>query len=746
MIPPLKHDWISNVEIRDMIKNTALFSALLAALPVHVLANDNNVEDVPENYPAGPLEEVVVAAFRQENVIELDSSITVLNRETISSATLQHFEEVIALVPNMNWSGDGSRARYFQLRGIGELEQYEGAPNPSVGFIVDDIDLSGVGGISTVFDLEQVEVLRGPQATRFGASALAGLVYIQSADPTPETAVNAEFLAGNEDTYSAGAAVGGGLGERLSGRVSVHHYQGNGFYDNVYLGRDDTNERDETVARGKLLWDMGGGWQSKLSLLYANFDNGYDAWSPENGRTVFSDKPGRDEQETSGASLKFTGPLAGAQFVSITGIAETDVFFSYDGEWGNLDYWAPIGYDYSWSDERERSSFTQEFRLVSAPGQEIFGGKTAWVVGVYGASLDESDFITSAGIYDDGEWCMPCQDFSTLQSDYDSSNYSVFGRLDSDLSERLALNLGLRLERWEADYSDAFVDYIWGGGQVVRNEFHPSEDLWGGDISLNYTLEGGSHLYALVSRGYKAGGFNPSVARALGPSAELGPEAIAFDPEKLLNFEAGVKGLWLDGGLSADVSVFYMDRQDMQLRSSAQFTDNPNDFVFITSNAEGHSYGLEAALAWQLNDQWRLHGSLGLLESEVDAYGLEREQDIEGEIIGRAFAHAPAYTVNLGATWANATGWMARLDVNAVDGFYYDYSHDEKADSRVIVNLKLGKEWSNWAVHGWVRNLFDEEYHTRGFSFGLEPPWFERTTYTRLGDPRQYGVTVSYRY
>ena len=241
MIPPLKLDWISNVEIRDMTHRKLLCSVLIAALPAYALADEGSVEDVPENYPAGPLEEIVVAAFRQENVIELDSSVSVLGRETIEAATLQHFEEMIALVPNMNWSGDGSRARYFQLRGIGELEQYEGAPNPSVGFIVDDIDLSGVGGISTVFDLERVEVLRGPQATRFGARALAGLVYIQSADPTRETDVNAEVLLGNEDSYGAGVAVGGGLGERFSGRFSIHHFQGNGFYDNVYLGRDDTN-------------------------------------------------------------------------------------------------------------------------------------------------------------------------------------------------------------------------------------------------------------------------------------------------------------------------------------------------------------------------------------------------------------------------------------------------------------------------------------------------------------------------
>lgn len=725
-----------------------VIAALSATFPLISAAEENAADSEGLHYPPGPLEEVVVSEFRQANVLEIDSSVTVLNREVIETATLQHFEELISLVPNMNWSGDGSRARYFQMRGIGELEQYEGAPNPSIGFIIDDIDLSGVGGISTVFDIDRVEVLRGPQATRFGASALAGLVYVQSVDPSFETGVNTEFTVGSDGIWGAGVAAGGGLGENLAGRFSLHHHRADGFYNNVYLGRDDTNERNETVGRGKLLWNFADGWQGKFSAMYADFDNGYDAWSPENGRTLYSDNPGRDEQKTTGASLKFSGPIGDAvEFVSITGLAESDVLFSFDGEWGNADYWAPIGYDYVYSDERERSSLTQEFRLLSAPGAEIFGGRSEWVVGIYGASLDENNLIHSAGNYDDGEWCLPCLDDTVLDSDYDSSNYAIFGRLDSALSERLSLNAGLRLERWEADYRDTFRDLIYGDPeQPSENEFHPSENLWGGDVSLNYTLDGGTHLYALLSRGYKAGGFNPSVARALGPSAELGTEAIAYDPEKLLNLEAGIKGLWLEGTLSAEISLFYMDRQDMQLRSSAQFTDNPNDFVFITSNAEGHSYGLEATSAWQVSDHWRLHGSLGLLESEVDDYGLEREADIEGEIVGREFAHAPSYTLNAGTTWANPAGWFARLDVNAVDGFYFDYSHDEKSDSRVTVDFRLGKEWERWSLHGWVRNLFDEEYHTRGFSFGLEPPWFARTTYTRLGDPRHYGVTARYRF
>ena len=739
------------IEIPDMTTRKFLW-LMIASTPLLAAAGEESA-DGEFSYPPGPLEEVVVSEFRRATTLDLDSSITVLNRETIATASLQHFEELISLIPNMNYSGDGSRARYFQMRGIGELEQYEGAPNPSVGFIVDDIDLSGVGGVSNVFDVERIEVLRGPQATRFGASALAGMVYMQSTEPTQAFEVSGEVLGGNDSTFAAGAAVGGALSDRVSGRISVHHYQGNGFYDNFSLGIDDSNERDEWTGRGKLLWQIGGGWKARLSLLYADFDNGYDAWSPENGRDTFSDNPGRDEQETWGGSLKIDGPLSDAmEFVSITGFASSDVLFSFDGEWGDADYWAPYGYDYVYADERDRDSFTQEFRLLSSPNGRLFNDRTDWVLGVYYQKLEESDDILSAGLYDDsvdgpGNWCSPCLDHTTLQSDYDSRNYSIFGRLDSDLGTRMRLNFGLRYERWKADYADRFIDQIYGDpDQPVRHDFHPRENLWGGDLSIDYQLSDQARLYGLVSRGYKAGGFNPSLARALGPGAELGPEAIAYDPERLMNYEAGIKGLWLEGSLTAEVALFYMDRHDMQARSSAQFTDNPNDFVFITSNAAGHSWGLETSLAWQVSDHWQLHGSLGLLDSEIDRYELEREADIEGSLIGREFAHAPPYTLNLGASYANAQGWVARVDFNAMGSFYFDYSHDEKSGDRRTVNLKFGRQWDRWAIYGWVRNLFDEDYYTRGFSFGLEPPWFERTRYTRLGDPRHYGVTVTYRY
>ena len=180
---------------------------------------------------ADAIDEIIVTAdFRERPVSELPLSVTVMSAEFIEEAAVQHFEELVNLVPNLNWSGDGHRARYFQIRGVGELSQYQGAPNPSVGFIVDDIDFSGIGTIATLFDIDHIEVLRGPQGTRYGANALGGLIYMQSALPSAERNGRLQISAGDDDAFSAGIAFGGAFDgrERALFRFSAHHHQSNG--------------------------------------------------------------------------------------------------------------------------------------------------------------------------------------------------------------------------------------------------------------------------------------------------------------------------------------------------------------------------------------------------------------------------------------------------------------------------------------------------------------------------------------
>ncbi|MDH5619486.1 MAG: TonB-dependent receptor plug domain-containing protein, partial [Gammaproteobacteria bacterium] len=218
-------------------------AALVAALLATAAVADDAIEEI-----------VVTADFRERPASELPTSVTVLSGDEIRGAAQQHFEELVNIVPNLNWSGDGHRARYFQIRGIGELEQYEAAPNPSVGFLIDDIDFSGIGTVATLFDMESVEVLRGPQGSRYGASALAGLIYMRSRAPSAERDGRLRLSVGDDDSLSLGMAFGGALdaSERVTFRVSGQRHASNGFRDNTWLDRDDTNGREETSLRARL--------------------------------------------------------------------------------------------------------------------------------------------------------------------------------------------------------------------------------------------------------------------------------------------------------------------------------------------------------------------------------------------------------------------------------------------------------------------------------------------------------------
>src|SRR5260221_554517 len=177
--------------------------AVLGAAALPLLAAQANVEQ---------LEEIVISAsLRPTPPAELPQSVTVLDGRTLRAAGVQHFEEVLTLIPNLSWASGTSRPRYFLLRCIGEIEQYQGAPNPSVGFLIDDIDFSGVGMPATLFDLDHVEVLRGPQGTAYGANALAGLISVRTRDPGAEFDLHGEATTGDFATRAAGAGLGDGF-------------------------------------------------------------------------------------------------------------------------------------------------------------------------------------------------------------------------------------------------------------------------------------------------------------------------------------------------------------------------------------------------------------------------------------------------------------------------------------------------------------------------------------------------------
>jgi outer membrane receptor protein involved in Fe transport len=213
-----------------------LFAALLLALPAISVHSQQADTDV--------LEEIIVTANYRET-----------GQDTISERAAQHLEEVLNAVPNVTWAAGASRSRFVQVRGIGDLEQYyDPKYYPSVGMKLDDLELGDSANAGMLFDVEQVEVLRGPQGTRFGASAHAGMVKIRTHAPTDTFEGELSGGVGNYDSYNLGLVLSGPLGEDVKARVAVQQYNSDGYIDNERLNEDDSNDFDELTLRSRLQW------------------------------------------------------------------------------------------------------------------------------------------------------------------------------------------------------------------------------------------------------------------------------------------------------------------------------------------------------------------------------------------------------------------------------------------------------------------------------------------------------------
>ena len=683
---------------------------------------------------------VITASLRPTSVLELAQSVTVLDRQSLDEAGVQHFEDVLGLIPDLNWASGTSRPRFFQLRGIGEVEQYQGAPNPSVGFLIDDIDFSGVGMPATLFDTQQIEVLRGPQGTTYGANALAGLISVHTVDPGTAFELHGEVTAADYDSRSVGIAIGDGLEDgQLGWRIAGQQYLSDGFRHDAFYDMNSTNGYDEGTLRGKLHWQISSAVQADLTLMHVNIDNGYDAWSVYNTLTTYSNQPGRDAQLSNATSLRLVASIAGlGELRSVSSAADSNIVYSFDGDWGNDPFWlASTGYapyDYYQSDDRIRRTLAQDLRLIGDPDQALFG-RLRWLIGAYALRLTESDrqaFIWDA--YDAGPNSGPGTGSSDLTSEYGATNLALYGSLDADLGSRSALSLGVRFERRDASYSDSadaatpFPDLI--------------NDMMGGNLSWKYRFDDGEHLYATLARGYKGGGFNIG-------SGVLS-EQRAFGPESLWSLESGLKIERADSPVAFDADLFYMRRQHMQVYLSEQLQqNNPLDYVFFTQNAsDGENYGLEAQGRYRLGGRWQLSGSASLLRTRYlgispgfnQLFAANGSPDIDG----RAQPFAPGYKVAATLEYFHPSGWFARLDASALDSFYYYTSDAQTSKSYHLENLRAGYHRGAWTTSLWVRNVFNERYAQQGFYFGLIPPNFPTQSYLDQGDPRQGGITFGY--
>ena len=668
-----------------------------------------------------PLEEIVVTAeHRDYSISQTATSVSVVTAGQLAGQSAVHLEDVMRSVPNLNAASGASRNRYFQIRGIGERSQYQEPINPSVGLLVDGMDFSGLGLSASTLDIEQVEVLRGPQGTLHGANAIAGLISIQSVEPSHESAHKIELGVGNYNTQRWQITSTGPLRPNFNYRLALGGNTSDGWIKNTTLGRSDTNDIDEQQARLRLQWQADN-YQTDLGVMYVNADNGFDAFSLDNTRSTLSDEPGSDRQKTRALWLRHQHEFGNYQLNAQVSHSRSDTEYSYDEDWSFVGI-AP-GWEYSSFDQYQRDYRGQEIDVKLTRTQT----NGAWLLGVYSRDNDEK--------LDRNYTYLP----APFASRYNTEYRAVYGQIDRDLNHGVQAQLGLRYENREARYSDS---------ETLNNQ--SDDDFVGGKLALLWQVNDTHRAYVSVSKGYRAGGVNTNVLASI-PTAET-PEQSAllqsqqvFDAETLWNTELGLRSLWPELGLSWFNTVFIMERDDQQVKGSLVLPrqDGSTNFIdYVNNAASGSNTGLESELVWRADDSLTVTAAVGLLWAEFDSYINADGRNLSG----RDQAQAPRYQYAVGFDYQINSQWTLGANLEGRDDYYFSDRHEAKARAINLLNIRVRYQAEQWYAQAWAKNLGDATVTVRGFgSFGNDPRKFYITEpYYQFGAPRTFGITLGY--
>lgn len=703
-----------------MITNTRI---ILLCLLLVATAQAESPREVDE-------ELVVTGDYFDSALADIPGSISVLSSDSLERNQTRHLDEILGAVPNLNYASGAARPRFFQIRGIGERNLYTQSVNYSVGVILDNAEVTHFSNAAALFDTEQIEVLRGPQGTRQGGNAIAGLILVRSRAPSEDFQGRARLGLSQYGGRLAEVGVGGPLGAKLGYRLALFSEQSDGYYRNRYLRRDDVNNIDERGMRLKLHLDASEKLQLRTMFARVIANNGYDAFTLENSRNTYSDQPGPDELDAKILTLEADYSGNRTQLLVIMGKNSAAVNYGYDEDWTYPEFTEnfPLPgqpdeiFPYQNTDTylRDYDQNSVEIRLKSTEDGLWFNASTRWLLGVY-SRTHTTDLRRVNGFFTNDY-------LSRTREEADA----VFLELQSQVHERLNLTLGLRYNKRNARFNDSNV--------LVRNTH---DNTQGRRLVLDWKWRDNLYLYAQYARGFKAGGINYD-------HVYLTPEERPYDTETLDNYELGLR--YNTPALKVRASMFYMRRNNPQLNTSQVYnnqngtpedtTDDFFDYIDFFTNAEsGKNLGGELEFSWVIRPQLAMNLVLGVLDSEYGG-NLVLFDDLDTyRIGGREQSHAPKQTLQLGVDWDLATSWRWSTHLQHRGNFYFTDGGDIRADAATLLHTRLAWERPGYALALWVRNITDADIQTHALYFGNDPrDDYTTKGYYQYGEPRHIGV------
>ena len=667
----------------------------------------------------------VTAQKREEDVQDVPMSMSVFSDIEIEDADFRDIVELIRFTTNVHMR-KAINENIIVIRGISSFDMSKYSP---VGFYVDDVSFP-VNHMQNpdLFDIERVEVLKGPQGTLYGRNTESGVINIITKQPDNELRGkvfgeygNYDTSHGNIDSYRTGGNISGPLiRDKIYLGLAGQWEDSDGFMKNEYNNDDEAGEIDHINGRGTLRWTPTDRWDISFIADVMDTDDGAGYYRLESGMAetgrhkIAYDAGYSTEQEGDGQSLRVRYEGDAFNVLSITGRRYFENI--QDGDFDCTPLVSPWSGNAITKDEIE--TISEELR-VSSPNNS---GPFKWLVGLYA-------FTENYDLYVEKQKTI----WDIRDTEVDTDGYAVFGQVTYTLFDKLHLTAGLRYDYQdlEGEQEYDYMDRMTMSPQSKKYDKDLDYDEWLPKLAIAYDFTDDIMAYASASRGYLAGGYIQHLATS--------EENFTYDEEHTWNYEIGIKTTWLDRRLMANLSAFYIDMEDKQVMEWC-----PGMMRKITNAAEAYSMGVELELQARPMQGLDLFAGFGYTEAEFDDWtatemDMMTQQLVTYDYEGKDLPNAPEYTYNLGVQYRHEIGFFGRVDLLGTGKFYGDSKNLAEQDSYELVNLRLGYEREHFDIVCWCKNLFDERYATMKVIWGADEMCVD-------GEPRMFGATLTYRF
>ncbi|WP_253201219.1 TonB-dependent receptor [Sphingomonas quercus] len=751
------------------------------AFPAVALAAVDDVADAAADTAVESADIVVTAQRREERLQDVPTAVTVLSQNLFSEGGVgRSANEVLNLVPNASAGTQQHGRPRWWIRGVGAGQQQLDLANP-VGFYLDDVYISNASATGLpLFDIERVEVLRGPQGTLWGKNTTGGAINVISKRPSlaPGDDENyAKLEYGSFDNKIAEAGIGAVLApDVLAARISGRFDDRDGRFNNLFT-RDKSSAVRDAVLRGQLLFKPSDSLEALLSVHYRDYDTDGTYWTTTsyaaNGvvRNGYAPSTNKDDVSTNagefsrnkqlGGSLHLDASLGNLTLTAITGYERFKTRSATDGDY------TPLEISRGYTRARSRQ-WTQELRLASPQTNRL-----NWILGAYYFNERIISNAASATLPAGSVAALPG---STATPAYSLTSYrhkaesgAAFGSATFDFTDALKLTVGARWTRetktldfdrlaspnaaasgWSS-YTHWWDSYTgtYGGPGTFSSDLKRTWNAFTYDVTPSWKIDANNMVYFKFSHGLKSGGFNTA--------ATLPVALTAVAPEKLDASEIGYKSQWFDGRLTFNVTAFHYGYDDVQINVVGP---NPGavggaTVSYLQNAAKAHVNGAEIEIASTPIERLKLTGSVGILDTKYD-----KLQVLNGgaDLSGARFVRAPKLTLNGSASYTVPLGDAGSIEL-AADARYnslqYYYITPQDTLNRpalnqpgyTIANARISYSAANdrYTLTVFANNLFDVDYRNHALP-QANPAQGINGDAVQWGDPRTYGVSLIARF